>query len=134
MAKTTPLKILIVDDDPEDSRLWVWILNDRFQNQVEVKTCDDGEEALRRIDSKLGLLLLDWRMPGLDGREIVKEIRQKGFESRKIIILSGGRNEELHKQFPMGDCLAVIQKGDPRQRQILLEIVTDLLDRERREI
>ena len=130
-AKTppTPLKILIVDDDPEDSRLWDRILKDRFRNQVDVETCTDGEEAMQRIDSRLGLLLLDWRMPGLDGREIAQKIREKGFESKKIIILSGGRSEDLHEQFPMGDCLAVIQKGDPRQREILLDIVTDLLGR-----
>lgn len=131
MEKTSPapLKILIVDDDREDSFLWERILKKRFQGEVAVETCTDGKEALKRIDSSLGLLLLDWHMPSLDGREVAQQLRQKGFETKKIIVLSGAKVEDLHERFPMGDCLAVIQKGDPRQGEILLDIVTDLLRR-----
>ena len=42
----TPLKILIVDDDREDSFLWERMLKKRFQGQVAVETCTDGNEAL----------------------------------------------------------------------------------------
>lgn len=125
-----PLKILIVDDDKEDSFLWERTLKKRFQDQVAVETCTDGNEALKRIDSNLALLLLDWHMPSIDGREIAQLLRQKGFETKKIVVLSGAKSEDLHKRFPMGDCLAVIQKGDPRQREILLEIVNELLTRQ----
>ena len=126
----TPLKILIVDDDKEDSFLWERTLKKRFQGQVAVETCTYGTEALQRIDSDLGLLLLDWHMPSLDGREVAQQLRQKGFESKRIIVLSGAKSEDLHERFPMGDCLAVIQKGDPRQGEILLDIVAELLTRQ----
>ena len=127
---STPLRILIVDDDKEDSFLRERILKKRFQGQVVVETCNDGKEALKRIDSSLGLLLLDWHMPSLDGREIAQQLRQKGFEIKKIIVLSGAKAEDIHERFPMGDCLAVIQKGDPLQEEILLDIVNELLTRQ----
>ena len=54
----------------------------------EVDTCYDGEEALECILSEeYDLIVLDLNLPGVDGMEILKELRQKN-EETKVIILS----------------------------------------------
>jgi DNA-binding NtrC family response regulator len=68
-------KILIVDDDPDI----VESLQDRLEYYgYDVSVAYDGEEALKKIDDNPpDLVLLDIRMPGIDGMEVLQRITQK---------------------------------------------------------
>ena len=68
-------KILIVDDDPDI----VESLQDRLEYYgYDVSAAYDGEEALKKIDDNPpDLVLLDIRMPGIDGMEVLQRITQK---------------------------------------------------------
>ena len=85
------LKILIVDDDPiacEHARL---ILSEAGLN---ADACLSGREALQMLEvrhAKLdpyNLVLLDWRMPEMDGLEVARQIRRRYSNETTVIILT----------------------------------------------
>jgi len=48
------------------------------QGSVEVVEATNGEDALARLDPAIGLVLLDWNMPRLDGLAFVRAVRESG--------------------------------------------------------
>ncbi len=94
--------ILVVDDDPEMRQITSLVLESQGHR---VRTAQDGEEALARIDEKEpDLLVLDLLMPKLDGFEVCKRIEEKkGKGGRKfpIIILSAIREESSRRRYEL---------------------------------
>ena len=85
------IRILIVDDEPAVCRAIAQVLNAQGH---EVLTALSGEEALALIErSRLDAVFLDIAMPGMNGIEVLRRIRQS--DSRlPVIILSGWANQE----------------------------------------
>lgn len=80
----TKQKILIVDDDENISELISLYLTKEF---YDTKIVYDGEEALRQFQLyQPNLILLDLMLPGIDGYQVCREIRQRS--SVPIIMLS----------------------------------------------
>jgi signal transduction histidine kinase len=70
-----PANILLVDDEPANLLSLEAVLGDLGQNLVKVRS---GEQALRLVlENDFAVILLDVRMPGLDGVETAKLIRQR---------------------------------------------------------
>lgn len=90
--KTT---FLIVDDDPSYSNLLKEALCSRFPSADVVMT-DDGYEALLLIgERRPQLLLLDLRMPKIDGFQVLELLRQRNKDhTMKVVILSAYLDEE----------------------------------------
>ena len=58
------------------------------QAGYEVDTCNDGEEALEMICAEMyDLIVLDLNLPGMDGMDILRELRKEN-EETKVLILS----------------------------------------------
>jgi two-component system response regulator HydG len=76
--------ILITDDDPD----FVASLKDLFEEEGwKVHTCADGEQALDFIrENGVCALILDLRMPVLDGLETYSRLKAEGFEVPTIIV------------------------------------------------
>jgi CheY-like chemotaxis protein len=67
--------ILVVDDQPDMLTLIVRALED---DQYDVSTSTNGPEALRMIDERRpDLVVLDYKMTGMDGLAVMKTLRQK---------------------------------------------------------
>ncbi|MDT8991357.1 response regulator [Curvibacter sp. APW13] len=66
--------ILVVDDTPDYLRL----LTDLFKNDYKVRVCDNGQRALEICcsDTPPDLVLLDVVMPGMDGFEVARRMRE----------------------------------------------------------
>ena len=77
-------KVLIVDDDSNIAEL----ISLYFTKEMyEARTAGDGEEALRIFESfQPDIVILDLMLPGKDGYEVCREIRQK--KDTPIIMLS----------------------------------------------
>ena len=71
--KKSPLKVLVIDDDPVMVRLASNLLkNDGY----EVIQAYNGKEGLRKAqEEKPNLVLLDILMPDLDGKEVARRLR-----------------------------------------------------------
>lgn len=118
-------KILMIDDD----QLFLDYIEDYVRERypaLDFSTCLDPIRGLAAIHDGLALLLLDLEMPGLDGRKMLGYAVAKGISRNRVIILSGRDAEYLHKQFPMGSCLAVLNKHEMRQKAVLDMIFSSL--------
>lgn len=80
--------IMVCDDDPDFGDLVKHTLE---RNDHEIITVQSGEEALSKIEEeKPDLLLLDIGMPGIDGWEVLREMRRKGeIDDIPVAMLTG---------------------------------------------
>jgi CheY-like chemotaxis protein len=118
-------KILIVDDDEVFLRLLSKNIK-RDYPLLQVETCTSPVKALASMKEGLDLLLVDFEMPQLDGTKLLKYATEAGIDKNKIIILSSHDAEYLHEHFPMGSCLAVMNKYDINQKAVLEMIFKSL--------
>ena len=87
-------KILIVDDEEKNIKLIKGIL---APERYQVYEAFNGEEALKQVaDNDPDLILLDIMMPGMDGFEVCKRLKQD--ESTKMIpiVMVTALNEKEH--------------------------------------
>lgn len=111
-------KILLIDDDEAFLRLLEEYVADRYPG-LEVLTCNDPIKCLVTITNDLNLLLIDQEMPGLDGSKVLSYAVSRGIDKNRIIILSAREADYLHERFPMGSCLAVLNKYEGQQQKVL---------------
>jgi diguanylate cyclase (GGDEF)-like protein len=114
-------KILIVDDDPDIlDVLEITLLDENY----EILKAMDGQEAIRIIKSKpLDLVLLDYAMPKMNGREVCQEVKKdillrhlpiimvtgKGEVSDKVGGIDAGADDYIVKPFEPKELLARIR-------------------------
>ena len=118
-------KILVIDDDAAFLKLLDEYVEERYPG-LHVLTCNDPIKCLVFITEDLDLLLVDLEMPGLDGAKVLSYATSKGLSKNRIVILSGRDAEYLHQRFPLGSCLAVLNKFEGKQRDVLDMIFNSL--------
>ena len=85
------LRLLIVEDEKQ---ICDAIAKSLYDAGYEVDTCYDGEEALECIlTDNYDLVVLDLNLPGMDGMEILKELRQSNEETKVLILSARGQIE-----------------------------------------
>ncbi len=95
MLADEPVKILVVDDLPENRLVYEAILQDLGQELVLVKT---GAEALQAVlQDEFAVILLDVNMPGIDGFETASLIRSRKKSAHMPIIFVTAFNDEMRK-------------------------------------
>jgi two-component system KDP operon response regulator KdpE len=117
-TKRQTAKILVVDDEPQVRRALRAILTGQGCSVVEAR---DGEEALEEITAdRPDLVLLDVNMPGIDGFETCRRIREtsdvpiimvtvRGNERDKVVALDAGADDYLVKPFGTQELLARVR-------------------------
>src|SRR5512136_1566989 len=118
-------KILIIDDDETFLDFLRSYIQDYFP-LLKVETCTDPLRALKSITRNLDLLIVDLEMPRMDGNKIMKYATDVGLAWNRIILLSSHDSDYLHKRFPMGTCLAVLNKYEAGQKAVLDMIFSSL--------
>ena len=95
-------KILIIEDDKFLKEL---IAKKLLKEGFEIEEAIDGEEGLRKIkEAKPDLVLLDLILPGIDGFEVLKNIKEDPKLSLiPVVILSNlGQRDEVEKGLSLG--------------------------------
>jgi signal transduction histidine kinase len=94
VARTEPVNILLVDDQPARLMSYVSILEELGENLI---TARSGVEALEQLmKNDFAVVLLDVSMPGMDGFETAALLRQHPrFEKTPIIFVTGVHVTEL---------------------------------------
>ncbi|WP_458209503.1 HalX domain-containing protein [Haladaptatus sp. NG-SE-30] len=74
--------ILVVDDEEDVTDLYAtWL-----ESSYDVRHAYEGHTALEKLDGEVDVVLLDRRMPGLSGDEVLTELRNRGLESRVVMV------------------------------------------------
>jgi DNA-binding response OmpR family regulator len=93
-------RVLIVDDE-KNIRL---TLSQALSSlAVEVDTAEDGQQALSKVqENGFALVLLDLQMPGIDGLEVLRRLRDERPEIPVIIITAHGNIESAVEAVKLG--------------------------------
>lgn len=84
MSEQSPL-VLVVEDEADLADLYAAWLGDEYQ----VRTAYGGHEALEtldELDDEVDAILLDRRMPGLSGDEVLSAVRERGIDCRVAMV------------------------------------------------
>ena len=119
-------RVLIVDDE-KNIRL---TLSQALEVlEVETDTAANGEEALAKLKEKeFGLILLDLKMPGMDGMEVLRRVSEIRPDIRMIIITAYGTVESAVEAMKLG-AADFIQK--PFAPEEIRGLVSRVMDREK---
>jgi DNA-binding NtrC family response regulator len=116
------MRVLLVDDEVE----FVSTLSERLNlRNFDAQTATSGEEALMKIDqSPPDLVLLDMLMPGMNGIEVLKRIKQD-HPQIKVILLTGRGSVDGVQEVREGayDCLM-----KPIQIEELMQIMANAME------
>ncbi len=126
------MRILVVDDDPE---IVSFVRRGLAYEGYTVDTAADGSEALAKArEREPDLVILDIMMPGIDGIEVAKRLRQggdvpilmltaKGTIADKVTGLESGADDYLVKPFAFDELLArvraLLRRRQPKEGEVL---------------
>ncbi len=144
------VRVLVVDDEPNITELVA--LGLRYEG-FEVSTAGDGRSALRAVDEfRPGLLILDVRLPDIDGFEVCRRMRADGIRvpvvfltardstEDKIAGLTIGGDDYLTKPFSLDELVArvraIVRRTRAQQRDAsgTLEFADLVLDEDKCEV
>lgn len=112
--ETNEIEILLVEDNPDDVELTLRVLKkNNLANKVHVVT--DGAEALdfvfaknkyseRKIENPPKVILLDLKLPKVDGLEVLKKIKSdKETKTIPVVVLTSSREEsDIIESYQLG--------------------------------
>ena len=120
----TALRILVVDDDLDHAESLAVILE---MAGHEVTIAGSGEEALEKFQAvHFDLSFLDLKLPGIDGLEVLAEMRRRRPDARAVLmtgyrveqligqVIDNGVLRVLHQPFEIEEILSEVREIDPR--------------------
>jgi DNA-binding response OmpR family regulator len=119
MSEHSRPTVLVVEDNETVADTYAAFLADTY----EIRTAYDGEQALTRFDGTVDVVLLDRRMPGLSGGEVLDELRERDADVQVVVVTAV--DPELDVVEMPFDAYVV----KPVEREELRSIVADVLDR-----
>jgi DNA-binding response OmpR family regulator len=106
-----PAKILVVDDEA-NIRLTLSALLTRAG--YAVTTASSGEEAIEQIDQQpFDLLLVDLKMPRIDGMQVVSAVRERGLDMVVIVLTGHGSLDTAIEGLHQGIFDYMLKTADP---------------------
>lgn len=100
MASSDAPTVLVVDDEPDVADAYAAQLRERYT----VRTAYSGADALETIDDDVAVVLLDRRMPGQSGDDVLEQIRGRGVDARIAMVTAVDPDFDII-QMPFDDYL-----------------------------
>jgi diguanylate cyclase len=89
------MKLLLVEDDQVDLMATKRLLK-KSKSEFEITEVDSGKDAIKAMQvDEFDLVLMDYKLPDMNGLEILKQLQINGLGQTAIIFLSGVENEAL---------------------------------------
>jgi len=112
-------KILVIDDEQNIRKMLTRVLS---PEGFMVKEANNGLEALKRLqEENYSLVLLDLKMPGLNGIETLKEIRQNDLNLPVIMMSAYGSIPEAVEAMKLGALDYLIKPFDIEELKIIIK-------------
>ena len=117
------LKVLLVDDEQD----FIETLSERLElRNLYTRLALGGEEALEAVrDDEPDLILLDLKMPGMDGMEVLRQVK-KAFSNVKVVMLTGNGSPKAEKRARRLGAYAYL--GKPVELECLSEILREAFE------
>ncbi len=112
-------KLLIIDDDENDVLIMKSILS-RIEPEVKVEVASNGKEGLARLRERTfspALILLDVKMPGMSGIDVLRKIRNdKRLSPIPVVIVTDSiLKNDLVESYKSGANSILLKTGDTDQ-------------------
>ncbi len=120
-----PIKVLLVDDERsllDQAKSFV----DKLNEDIVIRTAVSADTALDMVDeADIDVMVSDYQMPGKDGLELLKEIRDRRDLDIPFIVFTGkGREEVAMKALNLGADRYVRKGGDAKtQYKVLVDAI-----------
>jgi DNA-binding NarL/FixJ family response regulator len=117
------IRLILADDHPIvlDGLVQLFRVEPDFE---VVARCRDGEEALREVRAQRpDVLVLDVRMPRLDGLAVLRTVRQEELGTRVVLLTAAVEEEQLVEALRLGVGGVVLKEMAPH---LLLEAVREV--------
>lgn len=123
-------KILILDDEQDILEIYQEILA-RLPSQPEIHTADNGPRAIALLESdSFNLLLVDLRMPQMDGFQVLAIVRRK-FPALRVVVMTGAEDEQFRaRAYAMGIDLYMEKPKTGKEIINFVDCIESLLERE----
>ena len=93
------IKILLVDDEKQ----FVDTLAERLAMRgFSARVAYDGPQALKAVEEPTDVIVLDLRMPGMDGFEVLRSVKKSNPQVQVIILIGHGGDAEEQTAYRMG--------------------------------
>ena len=93
------IKILLVDDEKQ----FVDTLAERLAMRgFSARMAYDGPQALKAVEEPTDVIVLDLRMPGMDGFEVLRSVKKSNPQVQVIILTGHGGDAEEQTAYRMG--------------------------------
>jgi two-component system response regulator ChvI len=103
-----PVRVAVVDDDADFRHALCFHLGDQG---IEAVPCAGGRAALELLGAEtVDVILLDWRMPDMNGLEVLRELRQRSVTT-PVIFLTGLADEVFEEAALVGGAVDFIDKS-----------------------
>lgn len=129
IAEKSNYKLLYAEDEPEVRIAYKTFFEDYFKEVIVVKNGDDAWEQY--VLNKPSIVVLDIKMPGLNGIEVAQKIRKNDKDAILIIMTANDTKEWLYQSIELG-LTKFIKKGTKKFTEfekILLDVIKELDER-----
>lgn len=90
---TRPIRLLILEDNPNDAELAIYEL-ERAGFEPDWVRVDTESAFVQRLDPNLDLIIADFKLPQFNGLEALRRVRERNLEV-PVILVSGTIGEEM---------------------------------------
>lgn len=123
-------KILILDDEHDILEIYQEILA-RLPSQPEIHTADAGTRAIALLESEpFNLLLVDLRMPTMDGFQVLAIVRRK-FPTLRVVVMTAAEDEQFRaRAYAMGIDLYMEKPKTGKEIINFVDCIESMLEKE----
>jgi DNA-binding NtrC family response regulator len=116
------VKILVIDDDPKVS----WILSEGLGDIYDILSAKDGLEGLQMVSkSRPNLVLLDIKMPGMEGLEVLDRIKSMDRPAEVIMLSGHGETKNVVESIKRGASEFINKPFDVKEVELHIQSVLE---------